>query len=266
MSNIRAVVTELSETEASAVCSVLVTRLGGSYSRLLGINLAGMESEESFKWFVAAVLLGSPASIGSALSAYRAMESQGILETRDLAVVDHDTLVELLFLAGVKAYGGRIADTLRLAAQSLENEYDADINRLHFFAEDADDLARRIRILGRTVPWRAVDLFLREMRGVWEKARPRIAEHAILSAQRLGVVRSCGRNEAAEELRSLWERSNHGARTYADFEIALVRLGETFCDTWRCAACPMSKLCVSRRMAPVPRQEACGAAVRRTKE
>ncbi len=252
MSKNPAVEQKLGEAEASAVCSVLVTRLGGSYSRLLGINLAGMESDESFKWFAAAVLLGSPASTGSALAAYREMESQGTLVTRDLAAVDHDVMVEILLLSGVKAYGGRIASTLRLAAESLVEEYDADINRLHFFAEDADDLVRRLRRLGRTVPRRSVDLFLREMQGVWDKARPRLSDYAAEAACRLGILTVCRKCEAGERLQSLWEGFDHGARTYADFEVALVRLGEAFCETWRCNACPMSKLCVSRRVTRRP--------------
>ena len=78
----------LTEAEASAVCSVLVTRLGGSCSTLLGIKLAGMESDETFKWFVAAILLGSPVRAASALAAYRTLASQGLLEPRSLALVD----------------------------------------------------------------------------------------------------------------------------------------------------------------------------------
>lgn len=241
---------ELTEAEISAVCSVLVTRLGGSYTRLLGIGLAGMQSDEAFKWFAAAVLLGSPASTGSALFAYREMEVSEMLEPRRLAAADPEALVDLLSFSGVSAYGQRIAATLRLAARSLVEDYDADINRLHFFAEDADDLVRRIRGLGRTVPRRAVDLFLREMRGVWDKAHPRVPDHAVEAARRLGVLQACGRHEAGESLQPLWERVDYGGRTYADFEVALVRLGETFCETWRCGACPMSKLCVSRRVAP----------------
>lgn len=259
-----AIVDALTEAETSVLCSVLVTRLGGSYSRLLGIGLAGMQSDDAFRWFVAAVLLGSPASTGSALSAYREMEASELLEPKRLAAADPEALIDLLSVAGISAYGRRIAETLRMAARSLVDDYDADINRLHFFAEDADDLVRHMRALGRTVPRRVVDLFLREMRGVWDKADPRVSDHALEAARRLRILRACGRDEAAVSLQSLWERINHGGRTYADFEVALVRLGETFCETWRCGACPMSKLCVSRKAALWTDQERYGAAFRRT--
>jgi len=236
----------LTEAEASAVCSVLVTRLGGSYSRLLGIKLAGMESDETFKWFVAAILLGSPVRAGSALAAFRQLESRGLLEPRSLASADETLLAELLLDAGVTGYTRRIAATVRRAVESLVVDYEADINRLHFFAEDEDDLIRRLRQLGRTVPLRAVNLFLREMRGVWEKAQPGLSRAAIDAACCLGVIDDDSRGEAAEVVRAMWHRTGHGGRTYADFEVALVRLGENYCGMRRCILCPMGKLCVSR--------------------
>jgi hypothetical protein len=236
----------LTEAEASAVCNVLVTRLGGSYSRLLGINLAGMESDELFKWFVAAILLGSPVRAGSALSAFRRIESSGLLEPRSLANVDETLLVDHLLASGITGYTKRIAATLRLAVQSLVVEYDADINRLHFFAEDENDLIRRLRQLGRKVPLRAVNLFLREMRGVWDKAHPGLSRAAIEAACCLGVIDNDSEGEVAEVVRALWHRTGHGGRSYADFEVALVRLGENYCGMRRCILCPMGKLCLSR--------------------
>lgn len=236
----------LTEAETGAVCNVLVTRLGGSYSRLLGIRLAGMESDETFKWFVAAVLLGSPVRAGSALSAYRALDSRALLDPKGLAAVDESDLVDCLLAAGITGYTRRIAATLRLAAGSLVVDYDADINRLHFFAEDASDLNRRLRLLGRKVPHRAVNLFLREMRGVWEKAHPGLSDAAVEAARCLGIIGNHNvAGEVAEELHATWERTGHAGRTYADFEVALVRLGENYCEMRRCISCPMKKLCVS---------------------
>ena len=235
----------LSEAEASAVCNVLVTRLGGSYSRLLGLKLAGMESDETFKWFVAAVLLGSPVRTGSALSAFREMERRSLLTPRGLLSCDEKTLYEALLASGVTVYTRKIAATLRSAVQSLLADYDGDINRLHFFAEDGEDLVVRVRRLGDKVPRRAVALFLREMRGVWDKAHPGLSFSALDAARCLGVIDNVRSAEAVDELRTVWERGDHGGRTYADFEVALVRLGENYCSLRRCVLCPMGKLCVS---------------------
>jgi len=236
----------LSDAETGAVCNVLVTRLGGSYSRLLGLRLAGMESDETFKWFVAAVLLGSPVRTGSALSAFRELERRNLLTARGLLAVDEKALADALLVSGVTGYTRRIASTLRTAVESLVKDYDGDINRLHFFAADGEDLVVRVRELGRKVPRRAVALFLREMRGVWEKAHPGLSLAALEAAHCLGVVDSAPSPESADELRSVWERGDHGGRTYADFEVALVRLGENYCRMRRCVLCPMGKLCVGR--------------------
>lgn len=236
----------LTEAEASAVCSVLVTRLGGSYSRLLGIQLAGMSSDESFKWLVAAILLGSPVRPGSALAAYRLLESVELLEPRLLAAIDEPALEAHLRAAGVTAYTRRVASTLMNVAGSLVAEYDGDINRLHFFAEDGNDLVRRVRLLGGGMPHRAVNLFLREMRGVWDKAHPGLSRAAMEAAFCLGLINGVDPDEASDELRASWECCHRGGRSYADLEVALARLGENYCEVRRCISCPMAKLCVSR--------------------
>ncbi len=246
---------QLTESEASVVCSVLVTRLGGSYSRLLGINLASMESDEAVKWFIAAILLGSPVRMGSALSAFRGMESAGLLKLQPLAVAEESVLIDLLVVAGVTRASRRIAVTLQRAAESLVVDYDADINRLHFFAEDADDLVHRLHRLGDKVPYRAVKLFLREMRGVWDKARPCRSDSLLEATRSLGLVDASVESEVADKLRCLWERVDRGERTYSDFQVALVRLGETYCRKGCCNSCPMSKLCISRRPASAPGED-----------
>jgi endonuclease III len=232
--------------EASAVCSVLVTRLGGSYSRLLGIRLAGMESDEAFKWLVAALLIGSPIPPSSALSAYRELERRGILAPAALSGTEIDALASVLVEAGCGAYSRRVAELVRSVCASLATDYDSDINRLHFFAEDNDDLIERVRSLGNGVPRRTVGLFLREMKGIWDKARPRIAPSAIEAAGRLGFVNPDHVDHIAETLHEVWEHAGGSGRTYADFEVALVRLGDNYCSARKCIACPMKKLCVAR--------------------
>lgn len=231
----------------STVSSVLISRLGESYASLLGIRLADMGSDEGFKWFVAAILLGSPMSVESALTAYRTLESSCLLEPRLLASVDEESLIEIIQGAGVNRVARRTVDTLLFAIRSIVSEYDADINRLHFFARNADDLIHRLRKLGRTVPHRAINLFLAEMRYVWDKAPPGISSASLTAACRLGIVSEgltiC---DMVDQLHMVWERTSHAGRTYADFEAALLCLGESFCKFRRCKSCPMRRLCARR--------------------
>lgn len=235
----------LSSREASAVCSVLVTRLGGSYTRLLGIRLAGMESDEAFKWFVAAVLIGSPIPSSSAFSAYRELERRNLIAPAALSESSEEALATILSEAGCGTYSRRVAEMVHSACASLVTDYDSDVNRLHFFAEDDEDLIEHVRNLGSGIPRRTVALFLREMKGVWEKARPRIAPSAIEAARRLGFISLNRPDHVAETLHDVWEHADGAGRTYADFEVALTRLGENYCSARKCIACPMKKLCVA---------------------
>ena len=241
----------LSESEAGAVCSVLVTRLGGSYSRLLGIRLAGMGSEDVFNWFTGAFLLGSPVPASSGLAAYRALVKLELLSPRAIACSNDHELMQVLQDAGFVGYSARVACSLRGAVESLVVDYDADINRLHFFADDENDLVLRLRSLGNGVPRRVVVLFLREMRGVWDKARPGLSSPVIEAARCLGVIDTSGIAEATDQLHSVWEKADQSGRTYADLEAALARLGENYCRMRRCVSCPLSKLCIS--WVPIPR-------------
>jgi len=101
------------------------------------------------------------------------------------------------------------------------------------------------------VPRRVVVLFLREMRGVWDKARPGLSSPVIEAARCLGVIDTSGIAEATDQLHSVWEKADQSGRTYADLEAALARLGENYCRMRRCVSCPLSKLCIS--WVPIPR-------------
>ncbi len=236
----------LAHHEAAAVCSVLVTRLGGSYSRLLGIRLAGMESDETFKWFVAALLIGAPIPTSAAFAAYRELERRGMLTPQSLFHCGEGALATLLAEAEGGRYSRRVAAVLHSACGSVVTDYDSDINRLHFFADDNDDVIERLRRLGTGVPRRTVGLFLREVKGVWDKARPRLSPSAFEAALRLGLTAPGRVEHMSEALDDVWEGAGGGGRTYADFEVALVRLGENYCSARKCISCPMKKLCVAR--------------------
>ena len=231
------------------MCGVLVTRLGGSYSRLLGIGLASRDSDEIMKWLVAAILLGAPVRADHAIAAYAALKSHSLLDVDALASANEAALADLLAQAGVHGYSRRIATTLRSVAASVADTCEKDVNRLHFFADDASDLVYRLRSLGSGLSRRVVGLFLRELNGVWEKAPQGLPSAAIDAARHLGLVDSRRFSEAADELHGVWERADHGERTFADFEAALARLDENYCSMRRCVSCPMVKLCASRTFA-----------------
>jgi len=72
-----------------------------------------------------------------------------------------------------------------------------------------------------------VNIFLRELKGVWEKARPQISPLAREAAYRLGL------GESELELHTM--------------ESALVRLNLEFCKRRRCSSCPVREGCRGER-------------------
>ena len=68
----------------------------------------------------------------------------------------------------------------------------------------------------------AVSIFLRELRGIWPKARPKPSRIAVEVGRRLGI----GGVEKVES--------------------QLVRIGLEYCKKRRCEACPVSENCAEK--------------------
>jgi hypothetical protein len=94
-----------------------------------------------------------------------------------------------------------------------------------------------------------VQIFLRELRGLWPKARPELSHLAALAAKDLrllspAVARRGG--SQVEALMALWNERKRKNKTFSDFEAALVRLGRDYCRR-RWQVCPMRKYCGTAR-------------------
>jgi hypothetical protein len=57
--------------------------------------------------------------------------------------------------------------------KDLQEQYAGDLNNLHEKAQDGKDLESRLKQLGKGIGDVTVNIFLRELRTVWVKARPR---------------------------------------------------------------------------------------------
>ncbi len=74
----------------------------------------------------------------------------------------------------------------------------------------------------------AVDIFLRELRGRWQKAAPALSPLAFMAARTLGFLPSKIGNDsdlALVCLQHLWDEHGMTAESFPDFEAALVREG-----------------------------------------
>jgi len=223
----------------------LVDRLGTPYSSILGIRLEGGSEEEVFKWFLASILFGAPISETSVIKTYRCFEGHRILNPWRILETGWDGLVEVLDEGGYTRYDFKTADKLLEVMRNLVEMYGGRLTRIHELAADARDLEARLRGLGKGLGDVTVGIFLRELRGIWSKARPQPTPLVILAAKNLGIVGGEGPGDSLTQLEAFWAESGIPGRSFVNFETALLRLGKDFCRRGRCGKCPASNVCVA---------------------
>jgi hypothetical protein len=209
--------------------SDLIAQFGGSYAKELGIDLSRGDSMEIQKWFLAAVLFGAPIPIKTAVKTYREFERAGLVQPEKLVNAGWSELVGILGRGGYARYDFKTATKLLDVADSLLRNYAGDLNALHDDAADEADLERRIRQLGKGIGDVTINIFLREMRGIWEKAQPLPSERTIQAAKALGLVDAnrCDGTGILQVLKAVAREGGIPSQKFPEFEAALVRYGTT---------------------------------------
>ncbi|MFO7995560.1 MAG: hypothetical protein R6U93_00195 [Dehalococcoidia bacterium] len=190
-----------------------------SYSQELGLNLTSEENR--FKWFLASILFTGGISSQIAIKTYKAFEREGIVTPESIIEAGWDKLVEVLDAGGYVVYDFATATKLFDIAYKLKERY-GSLENLYAQAKNNKDLEKKLQEFKGVGPT-AVNTFLRELKGIWEKARPGISPIAREVASRLGLDE--------EEL----ERPM--------VELALIRIGLDFCRNKQCLACPVRAEC-----------------------
>jgi endonuclease III len=220
----------------------LSDKLGRPYHELLGINLRSSKKEEIFKWFIASSLFGARISETIAMKTYKQFEKDGLLSPERIIARGWSRLVESLDSGGYVRYDFSTADDLLALSDLLMRSYGDDLNRLHDQAKDPADLEARLNEF-RGVGDVTVNIFLRELRGIWKKADPTLGRHVIIAARNLGLVKSAQPVEALDELRRVWRANAVPRKTFVNFEVALSRLGRLYCNKSKCEECPVYRGC-----------------------
>lgn len=203
---------------------MLVTEAGGSHAAALGIELAGLGAEQIYQWFLAAVLYGARIPESVATRAWREFARSGVMTPQGMLATGWDGLVAILDRGGYARYDYKTATKLLEVNRALVADYGGDLNRLHAAATDPDDLERRVMALGKGIGEVTTGIFLRELRGRWEKAAPALSPLALRAAVALGYVKNDSEDPLAE-LRQLWRGEGGTDVDFVDFEAALVREG-----------------------------------------
>jgi endonuclease III len=245
----------------SEMIKILLKKLGQKFSSSLNIELSSVhgesaDSEEVFKWFLASILFGARISETIVINTYREFEKERVLSAEKIPTTGWDGLVKILDDGGYVRYDFKTATKLLEIMARLKELYKGDLNKLHMEAKDSSDLENRLKNLGRGIGDVTVNIFLRELRGIWQKADPLPSDLVILSARNLGLLspppkagfstKIRSKKEILNELKSVYHKNKIKGKDFVDFEAALLRLGKDFCRKGKCEICVVENFCKSR--------------------
>jgi endonuclease III len=185
------------------------------YSEELGLELT--KSEDRFKWFLASILFAKRISAEVAKRTYRQFEAEGLTTPEKILEAEWDGLVQVLDSGGYIRYDFSTARNLLKIVEDLKEKY-GDLENLHRESSSSKDLERRLQEFKGIGPV-GVNIFLRELRGIWEKAKPKPSRMAVKVAQRIGL------------------------KEVEPYESALVRVNLDYCKKRKCEECPVRYYC-----------------------
>jgi endonuclease III len=186
-----------------------------TYSEELELSVSN--PRDRFKWFLVSLLFAKRISSEIAKKTYHRFEDEDLTTPEKILAAGWDRLVEVLDSGGYVRYDFSTASNLLSIMQELKEKY-GDLEGLHRESSGSGDLEKRLQEFRGIGPV-GVNIFLRELRGIWKKAKPKPSKIAIQIAQRLGL----------EDVES--------------FESSLVRINLEYCKKGKCEKCLVQKYC-----------------------
>jgi hypothetical protein len=197
----------------------VVGTLGGRYSMELGIDVDAGDAEIE-RWFLAATLFGTRISARVAERTFRVLSDAGLAQIAQARHIPWDDLVACLDEGGYARYDFRTATRLQALSEVIDERYDGQVAVIGRGFRTYPELRRALDVLPG---WGAVtiQLFLRELRGVWPGAEPPLDQRATFGAQHLGLF---GPDPVQPGLPRLAELASECGLDLRDLESGLVRL------------------------------------------
>jgi endonuclease III len=189
-----------------------------TYSEELNLDL--QDPADRFRWLLASVLFAKPISAAVAEETFRLLRKARLDTPERLRKARWGRIVRILDEGGYARYDYSTATNLQILAGQIIEEY-GDLESLHGQATDPRDLERRLDDL-RGVGPTAINILLRELRGVWPKANPEPSKIARSVASELGI------------------------RDVKGNESRLIRFYIEYCKKGRCDLCDAKGLCKQR--------------------
>ncbi len=186
-----------------------------TFSQELGLDLT--KPKDRFKWFLASILFAKRISAELAKKTYQQFEAEGIITPEKILTAGWDRLVDVLDAGGYVRYDFSTASNLLKIMGDLKENY-GDLEGLHEISSSPIDLEKRLQEFKGIGPV-GINIFLRELKGIWEKADPNPSKMALKTAQKIGLM----------------DVKKH--------ESALVRLHLEYCKKHKCNKCPLQDHC-----------------------
>jgi len=207
---------------AAGLAQAVVAALGGRYSSLLGIDVDGGDAEIE-RWFLAATLFGTRISASVAERTFSVLDGAGLHRVAEARHISWENLVALLDQGGYVRYDFRTATRLQELAEVIWERYGGEVCVIGRTFPRYPQLRQALDALPGWGPV-TIQLFLRELRGVWPGAQPPLDQRAGPAARHLGLVSpSTGQLDLAE----LARLASEGGLDPRDLEGGLVRLALT---------------------------------------
>jgi hypothetical protein len=186
----------------------VVSVLGGRFSVELGIDVDAGEAAVE-QWFLAATLFGTRISAQVAERTFRVLATAGLARIAQARHVPSEELVALLDEGGYARYDFRTAERLQALSEVIGERY-----------QSYPELRAALDALPGWGPT-TVQLFLRELRGVWAGAQPPLDGLAAFAMDHLGLASP---RSAGPDLKMLLGLATASGLDLRDLEAGLVRL------------------------------------------
>ena len=218
----------------SRLARQVVDRLGGRYSAELGIDVDAGDAEVE-RWFLAATLFGTRIAASVAERTFGVLSRAGLAEIGQARHIPTEDLIACLDEGGYTRYDFRTADRLQALSEVIGEHYGGQAAVIGETFTAYPELRQALDVLPGWGPV-TIELFLRELRGVWPGAQPPLDQRAAAAASHLGLL-----GPAQPDFPRIAQLATECHLDPRDLESGLVRL--TLAHHRGMASCPGGPRC-----------------------
>jgi hypothetical protein len=215
----------------------LVDNTGGRYSTELGVDVDRGDGEVE-RWFLAATLFGTRISAAIAERTFRVLDGSGLIRIAQARHIPWEDLVAMLDAGGYTRYDFRTANRLHALSDLVDARYGGVIAEIGRRFPTYPELRAALDALPGWGPV-TIELFLRELRGVWPGATPPLDGRAVDAARHIGLLPA----HTIDALGAMSAVSGDAGLDVRDLESGLVRL--TLAHRGGMDRCPGGSACVA---------------------